>query len=178
MSSDWELWDLARRGDETAWRALVRAHHSRLLSLALLLTGSADAARDIAQDSFTRLLEFNATHRQGSVGGLLSTIAYRLALKERARESRLAPITGHDPPENAPSPLENLIARERDRHVAAAIRKLDHEHRDTLVLRFYGGHSYQEIADMTKTPLGTVKSRLFYAVKECRRTLRDKGILE
>lgn len=178
MSSDWELWDGARRGDESAWRALIGRHHSRLLSLALLITGSATAAQDVAQEALTRVLELEVTHRRGSVGGLLSTIAYRLALKERERSNRHTTIVGHDPPESAPSALENLLARERDRHITAVIQSLDSEHRDTLVLRFYGGHSYQEIANLTETPLGTVKSRLFYAVKECRKKLREKGILE
>lgn len=178
MSSDWELWDGAKRGDETAWRELVREHHSRLLALALLITGSPDAAKDVAQEAFTRLLEFDAKHRRGSIGGLLATIAYRLALKARARASRQTELADHDLPGNAPSALENLIARERDRQIAAVIQALDHDHRDALALRFYGGHSYKEIADLTGAPLGTVKSRLFYAVKECQRKLREKGILE
>jgi RNA polymerase sigma-70 factor (ECF subfamily) len=61
--------------------------------------------------------------------------------------------------------------------VARALRTLDAEHRDVLVLRFYGGYSYEEIAKIVEAPLGTVKSRIFYAVKSCRETLQQKGVL-
>lgn len=148
------------------------------MSLGLLITGSAAAAQDVAQESFVRLLQLDPKHRQGSVGGLLSTIAYRLALKERRRATRHTDLSGHDPPLADPSVLDLLLRSERDRHIAAAIRSLDGDHRDTLVLRFYGGHSYQEIAELMGVPLGTVKSRMFYAVKQCREVLREKGILE
>jgi len=52
--------------------------------------------------------------------------------------------------------------------VASAINNLDNAHRDILLLRFYAGLSYDEIAVLLDIPLGTVKSRIFYAVKSCR----------
>ena len=60
---------------------------------------------------------------------------------------------------------------------AEAIRGLDDKYREVLVLRFYADHSYEEIADLLRIPLGTVKSRMFNAVKTCRMILKDKGIL-
>jgi RNA polymerase sigma-70 factor (ECF subfamily) len=71
-----------------------------------------------------------------------------------------------------------MVRSERERLVVKAIRSLDDAHRTTLVLRFYGEHSYEEIATLTGAPLGTVKSRLFYAVKQCREWLKTKGVLE
>jgi RNA polymerase sigma-70 factor (ECF subfamily) len=178
LTSDWESLDRARQGDESGWRDLVERHHAQLVSMVLLITGSVDAAKDVAQEVFTRLLRADLPHRCGSVGGWLSTTAYRLALKERLRARRDVDIERSDPPDSAPSPLEDIIAEERQRQVVAAIRALDEEHRDVLVLRFYGGHSYEQIARLLNLPLGTVKSRIFYAVKSCQQTLHDRGVWE
>lgn len=178
MSSEWELVDRAKRGDEAAWTILIRQHHSRLLSLTLLITGCPDTAKDVAQETLVRLLSAEIRHRAGSVGGLLSTIAFRLAVKEKNRRARLTDIEQQGAPDAAASPLDMLLAEERDRHVAAAILALDDAHRSVLALRFYGGCSYDEIAELTGTPLGTVKSRIFYAVKYCQNELRKRGILE
>lgn len=155
---------------------LVERHHARLLSMSLLITGSPAAAKDIAQESFVRLLDMEIAHRDGTVQGLLSTIAYRLALKEKARGKRTDDLAAINPVNPSPSPLDALLAEERDRLAAAAIRSLDAQHRDIMILRFYGGRSYEEIAQLTGIPLGTVKSRIFYAVKSCQQYLRDKGL--
>jgi DNA-directed RNA polymerase specialized sigma24 family protein len=45
-------------------------------------------------------------------------------------------------------------------------------------LRFYGGHSYEEIALLLRVPLGTVKSRIFHGVQHCRKMISEKGLLE
>ncbi|MFZ5434237.1 MAG: RNA polymerase sigma factor [Calditrichota bacterium] len=178
MNSDWHDLDRARHGDKAAWQALLDRHYSRLLSMTLLITGNPAAAQDIAQEAVVKLFRAEIRHRTGTVGGLLTTIAYRLAVKEKNRTNRHTDLEHAQPAASSPSPLDALISAERQRHVAEAIQQLDDEHRAALALRFYGGHSYQEIADLTGVPLGTVKSRIFYAVKNCQAELRKRGVLE
>ena len=55
--------------------------------------------------------------------------------------------------------------------IKAALNKLSPEHRVIVLLHDIQGFKYQEIAAITKTSLGTVKSRLFYARQELRRLL-------
>ena len=178
VNSDWECFIRARRGDETAWRALVGRHQARLLALALFITGSATAADDVVQETFVRALGASVRHSTGTVQGFFGTIAYRLALKEAKRTRRNVKLDGLDLPDRGNDALDSILNNERDRFVAKAIETLDAEHRDVLVLRFYCGHSYEEIASILQAPLGTVKSRIFYAVKSCRQILRQKGVLE
>lgn len=178
MISDWDCLERARRGDETAWQWLIERYNSRLIKTVLLITGSMAAAQDLVQETFVRLLRHGSRHREGNLGAYLSTIAYRLALKEKERTRRNRSADGLILTNPAPSPLEAVLKKERDRLLARAIQSLEEHHRDTLVLRFYGGHNYNEIARILSLPIGTVKSRIFYAVKECRRLLREKGILE
>lgn len=175
MNSEWECLAQARLGDESAWRRLVDGHQQRLLSLALLITGSVQAAEDIVQETFMRAIYAKITHYKGTVQGFLGTIAYRLSLKENIRLRRQENMDFVDITDKNNNSLEKVLHDERDRCIAEAIRNLDARHRDVLLLRFYAGHSYDEIAELLQISTGTVKSRIFHAVKFCREALRRKG---
>ncbi|MBN1505014.1 MAG: RNA polymerase sigma factor [Candidatus Eisenbacteria bacterium] len=175
VDSEWESFARAQRGDGMAWGVLVARHRARLAALALFVTGSAEAADEVVQETFVRALRARIRDTSGTVRGFLGTIAYRLAVKETARVRRNVELDRAEHVDGSRDALERVLADERDRLVAGAIAALDAGHRDVLVLRFYGGHSYEEIAESLGVPLGTVKSRIFYAVKSCRETLRERG---
>jgi len=177
VDSEWDCFTRAQRGDEMACRVLLARHRTRLAALALFVTGSAAAADEVVQETFVRALRARIRHTSGTVRGFLGTIAYRLAVKEAVRLQRSVGLDRADTAGSDPGALERVLSEERDRLVAEAITGLDTEHRDVLVLRFYGGHSYDEIAETLGIPLGTVKSRMFNAVKSCRGTLKEKGVL-
>ena len=178
MNPDWNQLDLARQGDENAWRALVDRHSPRLLKMVTLITGSPAAAQDIIQQTFLELHRKGPRHNRGSLRGYLSTVAYRLALKEKRRAGNLKPLDDIAPPARNRSPLDIALSEEKQRIISGVIQSLDKSHRDILILRFYGEHSYNEIAGISGLPLGTVKSRIFNALKKCRILLREKGVLE
>jgi len=156
---------------------MVKRYQQRLAALSLLITGSAASVDDIVQETFVRAFRAKIRDQSGSVSGFLGTIAYRLAVKESKRLQRDMSIDTRDFPAVDGNPLESILNEERDRFVAESIRALDNGHRDVIVLHYYGDKSYEEIAELLQIPLGTVKSRMFYAMKSCRETLRQKGIL-
>lgn len=178
MISEWECLIRAQSGDEKSCRVLFDLYQTRLTALALLITGSTAAAADVVQETFVRALRAKLRNTGGTVTGFLGTIAYRLAIKESKRSNRNVDIAGLERLDEKTNPLDVILVDERDRLVAHAIGSLDIDHRDALVLRFYGGHSFDEIAELLDIPLGTVKSRVFYAVRSCREKLRKKGVLE
>ncbi len=178
MTSDWKWLDRALKGDETAWRWLVEKHASSLVRMAFMISGSSAASQDMVQDAFIGMFRKPPRHRDGSFKAYISTVVYHLALKEKRRSGRGISLEEAEPESRADSPLEEVLTRERDRTIAAIIGSLDSAHRDVLLLRFYGGHSYETIARMTDMPLGTVKSRIFYAVKTCREKMKGKGFIE
>ena len=178
MKPEWENFIRAQKGDSDAWRASLERHQPRLTALALFITGSAATANDVVQETFVRALEAKIKRTTGTVMGYLATIAYRLALKEAKRVRRNVRLNELVLVDYSHNPLESILANERDRLVVQAVRALNPDQRDVLVLRFYGGHSYEEIADILQIPLGTVKSRIFHAVKNCREILRQKGALK
>ena len=178
VEADWNRFLRARAGDEQAWCDVVGRYRSRLTALALMITGSPVSAEDIVQETFLRSLNAIVENTRGTVHGYLGTIAYRLAVKEARRNRRDTAILPHDRIDQHPDPMEAVLLRERDRTVARAIHALPSDHRDILLLRFYGGHSYDQIADLLDIPIGTVKSRIFNAVKTCRVILKEKGVID
>jgi RNA polymerase sigma factor (sigma-70 family) len=177
IAEGWEDLARARGGSQKAWRSLFEQYSPRLLRMAALITGSTDAASDCVQETFVRVLRSEVRHQSGTLRAYLSTIAYRLALKESARLRRLAPSDAIDAASSGPSPLDRAIADDRQREVARVLLRLPSYHREVLVLRFHGEHTYEEIAEITGLPLGTVKSRLFNALKAARVHMKTRGIV-
>lgn len=176
MMDDWLRLEQARRGDGASWQSLFERNYSALVRMGFFITGSLASAQDVAQEAFVSLLRANIRHRNGSLTSFLSTIAYRLALKERARLLPMGKLDAFPVVDGSPSVLERTIRDETDRLIVAAVQGLAFEQREVLTLRFYGGHSYEEIARILEIPVGTVKSRLFYAVRACRKTLKEQGV--
>lgn len=176
MTDDWWWLDQAREGDESAWQSLFDRHYQALVRMAFFITGSLESAQDVAQETFVNLIRADIHHRNGSLKSFLSTIAYRLALKERTRLLALGKLDAMPVADTSPSVLETTVRNETDRLIICALRELAIEYREVLTLRFFGGHSYDEIAQIMEIPVGTVKSRIFYGIKSCREKLKDQGV--
>jgi len=178
IDDDWSLLQRATHGDEAAWTALSIKYRPRLLGLAFTITRSRMAAEDVAQESFARLLIKPPRPSGDSLMPYLSTIAFRMAVRESKRQAGLVDLSEvefHDP---HCDPEAEMINHERANAVAQAIGILSEEHRTLLALRFQGELSYEEIAGLLRLPLGTVKSRLFNAVMNCRKRLCQEGLID
>jgi RNA polymerase sigma-70 factor, ECF subfamily len=174
--TDWDMLALARNGDETAWRELYERYAPPLLRWISCMIGSAESAQDIVQDAFLRLYHARIAHQNGNFHAYLSKIVYRIALKERARNARIERLPDDAKDSFSGTPFDAVILREIDREIARIIHMLPEAQRDVMTLRFHADHSYEDIARIMGIPLGTVKSRIFHAVKECRRQLIQRGI--
>jgi RNA polymerase sigma-70 factor (ECF subfamily) len=167
MPSDALLVDRARQGDLDAFSALVERHRDIVLRVATRVVGPADA-EDVAQDAFLR-----AFHRLGRFRGdaafrsWLLQITHNAALDALGRGRRTVPESdvGADIPdsESARIPAQRLEQRERSQRLRAKITTLTPAHRAVLVLRDIEGLAYDEIAEVTETPVGSVKGRLHRA---------------
>lgn len=73
------------------------------------------------------------------------------------------------------NPLNILIDRENEIELEEEIEKLPHSQNETLRLRFYEGLEYKEIAGRMNTPLGTVKTRIHYAIENLREGLSKRA---
>jgi len=150
----------AQRGDSIAFARLVRAHQSRVYSVALRLTGSREDAEELAQDAFVQLhaaLSQVATP-QHVLHWLLRTITHRSIDRLRARERspRLVQIdTSHEPAgqDAACDPLW-------EKRLRGLLLQLPDAPRAVVTLRFQEDLEPTEIAAVLDMPLNTVKSHL------------------
>ncbi len=163
-----------RRGDPDAFDELVERYQSRVYSLAYRLLGDADEAFDVAQEAFLRIHRGLRTFHGGSaLTTWVHRIVHNLCLdemkKKRRRPQIIADPADDDdgeallermPAEADTDPEERILGNERQRAVRAAIYRLKPHHRDVLVLYDLEGFSYNEIAEMVDTHVGTIKSRL------------------
>jgi RNA polymerase sigma-70 factor (ECF subfamily) len=172
---DIELVRRSTRGDLSAFEQLVDRHRPVVVRVAARIVGSEDA-EDVSQDAFLR-----AFHRLDRFRGdapfraWLLRIAHNAALDHLARR-RPEPVDPQQFDVSEPSasrpPAERLELRERIDRLERKLRGLSAEHRTVLVLRDAEGMSYEEIADMTDSPRGTVKGRLHRARREFVEMLR------
>jgi RNA polymerase sigma-70 factor (ECF subfamily) len=173
--------DLARRaadGDLSAFETLVDLHRPVVIRVAARIVGS-EEAEDVSQDAFLR-----AFHRLDQFRGdapfraWLLRITHNAALDHLARR-RPEPVDPGtlDASEHsgARPPAERLELRERIERLERKLRGLAPSHRAVLVLRDAEGLSYEEIAAITDTPLGSVKGRLHRARQEFIEMLRTNS---
>lgn len=152
---------------------IVRYQH-RLLRYLLFLTGNREMAEDLFQEVWMRVLtrggQFNGKARFET---WLFTIARNLVIDYRRKRtmSSLDELieTGNDDDrpmtfevvDQQPTPFESFANIEDREQIAAALLQLDTLYREVLVLRFHEEMTLEEIANVTRAPLSTVKSRLY-----------------
>lgn len=180
-----ELIEACRKGDASAFGILVRRYQDRLYPTLLRLTGQADDAQDLLQDAFLQAFrKLRRFHGDSSFYTWLYRIAVNLALSDRRRRR---PVVGWESsargsmphvvdPLDLSDPSAPLEQAELHASVQAALNQLAPDHRAVVVLKDLDGLRYEEIAEILKIPVGTVRSRLHRARLELRERLR--GLVE
>jgi len=182
--SDERLVELSLDGDEGAFGILVRRYQRRLTAFLGQLVGDMELARELSQEAFIRawsaLERFNPKYRFST---WLFRIAHNLGIDQlRRRRLLTTPLyrtdSGGDEvevvvPDLDKDPLGHLENRILASELREVIDNLRPEYRELVLLRHFGGLSYQDIADFTEMPLGTVKNKLFRAHSVLRKALTD-----
>src|SRR5689334_20030327 len=162
-------------GDVAAFEELVDRHRPVVVRVAAGIVG-AEEAEDVSQDAFLRAFHRLARFRgDAPFRSWLLRITHNAALDHLARR-RPEPVDPQEFDASEPSgsrpPAERLELRERIERLERKLHGLSAQHRTVLVLRDAEGMSYEEIADITDSPLGTVKGRLHRARREFVEMLR------
>ena len=158
--------------DQDALAQLVARYRTPLFNFACRFLADREAAEDVVQETFLRCLRNR--HKFADIQHVstwLYTITANLAKTELRRRKRWhwVPVANEEKEEEGsyyvpvdPGPLPDQRAQSSGVHqtVVEAIGKLPPEFREAVLLRDLNGLSYEEIANITNSPLGTVKSRV------------------
>ncbi|BAS29015.1 RNA polymerase sigma factor [Limnochorda pilosa] len=174
--SDEDLFLQVQHGELGALEALVRRHHRRVYALAYRLVHDRQAAEDLTQETFFRVIRARHRYRHPEpFRPWLYAIATNLCrdYHKRAYHQREIPrdLDPAEVAETGAGPGEVAEQRAERRHMLQALRRLSPKHREVLALHFYEELTLQEIARICGIPLGTVKSRLSWALRRLREIL-------
>ena len=174
------LVERCRSGDGLAWEALVRRYQSRVYSVTLHYLRNDEEARDTAQDVFVWVYERLDTFHGGE-----GFLPWLLRLARNASIDRLRRRAARPPGDDlvvdqaieltasGPSPEEEVGRRTRKRLLWRAVVAMTESHREMILLHEIQGLKLDEIADLLRLPLGTVKSRSNRARLELASRIRE-----
>ena len=176
-------------GDVNAFEDLVTEHEKGVYAIAQRMTGNAEDAADMTQETFIKAYNSLSSFRGDSK---FSVWLYRIAtnvcldfLRSRSRKPTVSLSVEDDDGEETQMDIadesqspEQLLERGLTRDaVRRGLKSLSPEYRQILLLREIQGLSYEEIAEALALEVGTVKSRIFRARKRlCAFLLQDGNI--
>ncbi|MBA4187506.1 MAG: RNA polymerase subunit sigma [Planctomycetaceae bacterium] len=160
---------------------MVSRYQARLYNAAVRLVDSPEDAADVVQDAFLNAYQsLHSFKGDAEFFTWLYRIAFNTAIslkrKRRAAISldAVCPEGGIDPddPSEYVKPGLALERSEEEQQLQEAMVRLSHEHREVLVLKDIEGMRYEDIAEILKVPIGTIRSRLHRARLELRELLQ------
>ncbi len=191
--SDEELLALVRQGTNEAFGALVRRYEGELYGYLRRYLGDADLADDVFQNTFVQI--FNKVHHFQAdrrarpwIYAIATNQAIDALRREKRHDALQLAVEGDDHAgpgmqlfasleADGPGPLEAMQADERRRFVRASVDSLPEIWRGVVILAYYQELKYQDIADILKIPVGTVKSRLHTALGKLQEMWADSPVL-
>ncbi len=167
------------RVDDSTLTRLYDEHASVLLAYARRLTaGDTQRAEDAVQETLLRAWRHPEAFAdgRGSARAWLMTVIRNVVIDDvRARRARPVEVAG-DRTHELGDPANDIDAAVESWTVAEALTSLSPSHRAVLVATYYRGMTVAETAEELGVPVGTVKSRAYYALRALRLALTERGV--
>ena len=162
--------EAVKAGRIEQFQDLVESHQTRVYNLALRMLGDEFEAQDATQDAFVQAFTHLSSYRpEWRFKTWIMAIASNLCI-DRLRRRRIEPTSFADRPDpeaefvsREPQPDAAAAEHERREVVQRMLVQLPSEDRSMVVMFYWGGMSYEEIAAALRTTVAAVKSRLFRA---------------
>ena len=163
-----EILILVQRGDAQAYQSIVQKYMQTAYYIALGFVHNHQDALDLSQESFIKAFrKIKSFDADRAFFPWFYRILKNLCFDhfKRIRHRKEIPLDD----------VQILDQEKDDREMKETlwrgIEELSFEQREIIILRYFRGYSYKEIAEITKKPLGTVMSSLFYAKKRLKQIL-------
>jgi RNA polymerase sigma-70 factor (ECF subfamily) len=184
--ADSELVTSAAEGHEEGFEELVRRYQRPISAYVYRMVGDYDAALDLTQEVFIKVYGSLSRYKpEFKFSTWIYKIAHNAAVDHLRRFSTREQSLVHEfegeqlevPIESRrPSPEQESEREERRAEIEAVVRQLPSAYKELIILRHSHDLSYDEIAEITGLPLGTVKNRLFRARDVMRQEFLARGI--
>ncbi len=172
-STDHERMAAVARGDLGSMSEIYRNRHRALFRFFFRLTGRQATAEDLVHEVFLRMIRYRHTYRGENSDGGFEAWMYRIArnaLTDHARKNRHETAAEEGVVEAVesmrPTPFETTAKRQDLALLHRALRELPDEKRELLVLTRFQNLTYEQIGVILGCGAGTVKTRVFRAMKE------------
>lgn len=171
----------AKAGDEEAFRLIVELNQSKVYHLLLGMVRNEDQAQELTQETFVKAWKGLAAFRgESTVWTWLYRIAYYTALDHLRKSKRQTELVfleetgGELTGEQENEPLALVLKRDREEDLHEALARLSLPQRAVLILYYFQGLSYREIAAITRRPLGTIRAELHRGKEKLRKMIIKK----
>lgn len=165
----------ARAGASGAWEVLFKRYQLPLYVYVAELVRDEQSALDIVQETFINAVKhIRSLREETKFAGWLFGIAHQKCVqrwRKRTREEAFLEEAAADVSAGNEDPLDLLIRKEQEAEFMNLLHLLPPPQRSVLLLYFIEDFSLEEIAEITGTQLGTVKSRMHYGKKAFRKLL-------
>ena len=169
LADESRLIDRSQKGDLDAFNGLVEYYQRQVYNLCLRLLTSAEAAEDATQEAFIAAYRRIDSFRGGNFRAWLLRIAANASYDELRRQRRrpatsleatMAAQGASQAPSPAAGPEDEALRTELNAHLQVGLATLPPDQRLAIILRDVHGLSYEELAEVMRCSIGTVKSRI------------------
>ena len=184
--ADGELVQTAVAGREASFEELVRRYQRPIAAYVYRMVGDYDAALDLTQEVFIKVYNSLSRYRaEFKFSTWIYKIAHNAAIdhlrRHAVREQAMTTSVDGERREvmiesRRLTPEQESERKERCTEIESVVQLLPASYRELIVLRHSHDLSYDEMAEVTGLPLGTVKNRLFRAREAMRDLLVQRGI--
>ncbi|MCK6620088.1 MAG: sigma-70 family RNA polymerase sigma factor [Calditrichaceae bacterium] len=182
---DQKLITLARGGDQKAFEALLKKYRNLVYHVMFKMVRNPQEAEDLCQEAFIKAFgALSSFNEEFAFSTWLMKIATNNCI-DYLRKRKLRTYSIDEPlqykdeqvqvelPDHDPTPDKQLLNEERRKLINDAIQSLPPRYRHVIILRHQEEKSYEDIAEILKLPLGTVKARIFRAREMLNKKIRD-----
>lgn len=163
-------------GDLEALGGLFDRYQDRLYAFFVRFTGRRDVSEDLVQDVFLRILRYKDSFRSDAPFTVWMYQLARTAAADHFKKWRREHPLDEGAHDRLPADdrVHDMIAENEDHALLhTALARLSPEKREVLLLSRFEDLTYEEIGAIVQAPVGTIKARVHYAIKDLRREYRS-----
>lgn len=173
-----ELLEKAKKGDKDSLTILINNNYQVLTGYVIKLTGNGELAKDIVQETLLKsIINLEKFKPEAKFSTWLITIANNLYKDYLRKNKELLPLNEELLYQGKSVDIE-VMNNMQVQEVFKLLRELSYEKRTVFILKHYYNYKYDEIAKIMNCPVGTVRSRLHFAVNTILEKMKERGLID